>query len=620
MMHRRISLLLFLATSAFAGYTTPNTGVQWNLDSLVVNSAGTLTGTFPSYTLNDTISIAANDRVTIPPGSIITVTQGAGKGFTVFGVLRAIGTATDSIIVKGSVDSAGWHRGFRFDDSSVDSLCTISYCRIMNAVDGVYCFNANTTITNSLFTRNSTNGVRCYGASPVIRNCLFTFNRQAAITANVNSSPLIENNRFSYNNYQNTSAYNAIAVGGQGANNPIIRGNEIFNQNYYRGGAIGLSTLTGTDVCNALIENNYLHDNGWGIATTAFSAGGTIRPMIRYNRIENNRINPNPQVSGSGITMYYGGASNAPIITGNLITGNYWGVTVIAQTGMINSPQPNLGNLSNADTSDDGWNVFENNTNGGNIYQLYNNATQNISAENNYWSTDDSAVVESWIYHRPDSAAFGFVDYMPMGHKGLGRADSFTVRQISQTQLMLRWGFPYRSYQARVNLHYSTNGGAVWSVLASLPDSVTSYTMTLPVTSAIWFRLSSLTRFGSGPDTTIVFPGTQDVHAHAVPPAQFILEQNYPNPFNPSTTIRYQLPRAGHVTLQIFDVLGNEVATLVNEVQDPGTSASFGEPFTSVRFDASTLASGVYFYRLSVRTLSGQAGEFTATRKLLIVR
>jgi hypothetical protein len=411
---RTVFVSCLIAATSFAGYTTPNTGINWNLDSLVGYSSGTLTGTFPNYTLNDTLTVAANDRLILRPGSIVSITQGAGKGFTVLGSFRAVGTITDSIIFKGSVDSAGWYRGFRIEDSVVDTACVISYCRIMNATEAVHCLNSNPTISNCLFTKNGANGVRLFAASPTVRNCVFTFNRQSAITVNSNSSPLIENNIFSYNNYQNTGARNAIAVGGQGTNNPIIRGNEMFNRDYFRCGAIGLSTLTASDVCNPIIENNYMHDNSFGVATTAFSPGGTIQPIIRYNRIENNRINPDPLVSGSGITMQAGGASNAPIITGNLIKGNYWGITCVSSAGLTNSPKPNIGNLSNADTSDDGKNIFDNNNNGGTIYQLYNNGTQDLFAQNNYWGSNDSLTVEQWIVHRPDSAVFGRVTYSPI--------------------------------------------------------------------------------------------------------------------------------------------------------------------------------------------------------------
>jgi hypothetical protein len=85
----------------------------------------------------------------------------------------------------------------------------------------------------------------------------------------------------------------------------------------------------------------------------------------------------------------------------------------------------------------------------------------------------------------------------------------------------------------------------------------------------------------------------------------FELEQNYPNPFNPGTTIKYKLPQASLVNLKVYNVLGQEVATLVDESQPAGIHA--------VQFDGSGLSSGVYFYRLS-------AGDFVQTRKLMLLR
>lgn len=83
------------------------------------------------------------------------------------------------------------------------------------------------------------------------------------------------------------------------------------------------------------------------------------------------------------------------------------------------------------------------------------------------------------------------------------------------------------------------------------------------------------------------------------------LHQNFPNPFNPSTVISYHLPAVSHVTLKVYDILGREIATLVDVVEDAGLK--------SVKFDASNLASGVYFYRLN-------AGTFTSLKKMLVVR
>ncbi len=88
-------------------------------------------------------------------------------------------------------------------------------------------------------------------------------------------------------------------------------------------------------------------------------------------------------------------------------------------------------------------------------------------------------------------------------------------------------------------------------------------------------------------------------------PELFALEQNYPNPFNPSSDIRYQISELGHVRLVVYDLLGREVATLVNEVKHEGTY--------TVRFDASGLASGVYIYRLT-------SGGNSLSRKMLLAK
>jgi hypothetical protein len=84
---------------------------------------------------------------------------------------------------------------------------------------------------------------------------------------------------------------------------------------------------------------------------------------------------------------------------------------------------------------------------------------------------------------------------------------------------------------------------------------------------------------------------------------QFILAQNYPNPFNPSTTITYSIPKSDHVSLAVYDMLGREVAKLVNEVQEPGER--------QVQFNAGNLSSGMYFYRL-------EASGYAETRKLVL--
>jgi hypothetical protein len=88
-------------------------------------------------------------------------------------------------------------------------------------------------------------------------------------------------------------------------------------------------------------------------------------------------------------------------------------------------------------------------------------------------------------------------------------------------------------------------------------------------------------------------------------PKEFKLEQNFPNPFNPTTTIQYQLPFDARVTLKVYDILGSEVATLVNEEQQAG--------YREVQFNGISYSSGMYVYRLT-------AGNYISTKKMMVVK
>ena len=88
-------------------------------------------------------------------------------------------------------------------------------------------------------------------------------------------------------------------------------------------------------------------------------------------------------------------------------------------------------------------------------------------------------------------------------------------------------------------------------------------------------------------------------------PLAVALSQNFPNPFNPTTTIKYQIPELSFITLKVFDVLGNEISTLINEEKPNGSY--------KVEFDGSELPSGFYFYKL-------QAGDYTVTKKMALLK
>jgi hypothetical protein len=100
-------------------------------------------------------------------------------------------------------------------------------------------------------------------------------------------------------------------------------------------------------------------------------------------------------------------------------------------------------------------------------------------------------------------------------------------------------------------------------------------------------------------------PIATDVVAATELPTEFALHQNYPNPFNPSTTLEYHVPQSAFVSLKVYNLLGQEVATLVNEQKEPGRY--------SVRWVADAVSSGIYFAKM-------QAGSFTQVRRMMVVK
>jgi hypothetical protein len=180
--------------------------------------------------------------------------------------------------------------------------------------------------------------------------------------------------------------------------------------------------------------------------------------------------------------------------------------------------------------------------------------------------------------------------YGPMTLPGGYVEDALRIRKYDST-----------STWKAVSYIFLAKSGA--SVQLSPSESFPPDTGTIAVTSVTW----------NGPLPT-------DVEAASGTPTEYVLRQNFPNPFNPSTTIRFAIPQRAHVTLAVFNTLGQQVATLVQGEREAGSH--------EVQFDASGLVSGVYLYRLHVRPLAsaiGQdsksgAGAFLQTRTMLLLK
>jgi hypothetical protein len=130
-------------------------------------------------------------------------------------------------------------------------------------------------------------------------------------------------------------------------------------------------------------------------------------------------------------------------------------------------------------------------------------------------------------------------------------------------------------------------------------------TLTLPKAGTRGIALLSIYKTG----VHLVETGVDDSYL----PLSLSLSQNYPNPFNPTTSIQYAVASIQYISIKIYDVLGREIATLVNEVQDAGLK--------TVHWDATNVPSGVYFYRLQARPITGgQAGTFVDVKKMILIK
>jgi hypothetical protein len=151
----------------------------------------------------------------------------------------------------------------------------------------------------------------------------------------------------------------------------------------------------------------------------------------------------------------------------------------------------------------------------------------------------------------------------------------------------------------------TNDGGVTW---------VNQYTLPLSFLTDIYF-VDHINGWAVGGNGTILHTTNggvtfiEEEENNLAQPKQFLLQQNYPNPFNPSTVISYQLPAAGEVTLKVYDVLGREVVTLVNEYKNVG---NYEVEFKST-VGSRQLANGVYFYRL-------QVGDYVETKKMILLK
>ncbi len=403
-----VSLLLVSFSTSANQYVTPGTGVKYTLDDLVTNSGGSVTLTAGIYYVVDSIYINTNDTLSIFADATVR-----------YGLNTLLGTKKNGVLLIDPPNNVTFtadnltsgYLGVRLDSSSgsVIRKLTLEYAVSFRISDCSPTLDSCILqFNNHLASTTFGNGaVALFRGSPVIKNCRFINNKRAAIQggANIANAPKILNNYFFANSTNNVNVPQ-INLGSTGTSSDTVKiiGNTIIG-GYTMSGGIGFLP---TGNVYAFINGNIIRKNRYGIT---FNGGANINAVVSYNIIDSNNIQNDPNLGGSGIA-FSGGSSTSQqntIVTGNIIRGNLWGITIQHRS------KPNLGNLSNTDTTDDGKNQFINNTNANTPdIDLYNNSIDNISAENNYWNTDDPATAEARIFHQVDDGSLGLVDFDPI--------------------------------------------------------------------------------------------------------------------------------------------------------------------------------------------------------------
>ena len=400
-------------------------------------------------------------------------------------------------------------------------------------------------------------GFTAYGASESGNHFI------AAVYLNSVTGATISNNRCGYD----ATHYNEKSIMLTSSDNNTISNNICKYAN-----DIGIQLWNGSD--NNTISNNTIDNNNYGIQMDASSGNTNVGDTFRGNEITDN-------------------------------TG--YGVYIVEHTTSTDFGANN--------TNDKGRNTISNNDVGHNEIQFYNGTSNTINCYYNYWGYTDSTTIDSHIYDNEEGTAEVYFSPFLTSDQALPvELTSFTAN-VNSAKVSLHWqtatevnnyGFEVqRSAQSEQLSEFKTIGFVQGHGNSNSPKDY-SFTDENPPAGKVKYRLKQI-------DTDGGFEYSNIAEIEIGAPEKFELLQNYPNPFNPTTKINYVIARSAatrqshelSVRLTVYDILGRQVATLVNKKQAPGNY--------SVQVDASRLSSGIYFYKLS-------AGKFTAVKKMILMK
>jgi len=605
-----------------------------DVSSVLILSPPTTSGTISkneswagTLTLTGNVTISSGVSLYILPGT--TVKFNSGKSLNVYGILDAQGTEVAPIFFTSSQisPSAGdWYRIY-FGNSSVDASCKVKYCDIKYAQYGIYCNRANPKIQNNSIS-NSNNGIYLYYSSPAYIETNTITDNSTGIYG-VSSSPTISDNLLRDNSYA------GIYFSG---------GSPKFYDNTIDENSMGAYIISGSSpkfgpTSGSGKGNNVITGNSYGIYAQYYSelfmGSHGYYPGERiggYNSICDNSVRDATAYFYTDIEAEYNWWGTSPVRLASYGSSINYSYALDSDPGGGSSlGKPIVFAEDNSGKeSDDRWAGFDpnnpdiNSLSGlwlwGHYLFINDKLEEAISvyqmlvtkfSDNNY--ANRSLVKIYHLYH--ETGKDGLAGYL----NGLLNNSKINknVHQIIYPLLM-------NAYLDDKDINSALNIGE--TIMKKYPDSITEKTAIYNMVLAMLNDLNDIEKASKYtevlkqkyPDDELTYmareamgekvnwsldkPVVEPEIADIQLPERYALHNNYPNPFNPQTTIQYQLKAAGNVKLEIYDLTGKLVQTIVDEYKQAGN-------YTMI-WDARNVSSGIYLYRL-------QTKEFISTKKCI---
>ncbi len=575
------------------------------------------------YIIGDLISRS----ITIPSGKTLTVLPGASvqfqsnEGLNVNGVLNAIGTESDPIVLTSTASNPstyGWD-GVHLNSTSDGS--EIRYCEIEHAYAGIRVYESNVTINDNWITDNYIAGIWGTDISPTIDNNKITDNYQYGVIFQDGGSPLLLNNTISGNKYGARFAYYT---------DPYLS-----PLNYYQSGL------------NQIINNDYygiyayLYSDPFAGSSDSYNnrIGGynSIYGNSSKNIYANNNCNVEAEFCwwNGGQSSYYL-ANNSTLNTANYLSSNPGGGSslsrklssdlagddnAISKYADYNRMKPDTTKVSNLwpwahelklkEKYVDAIDIYkmlvrkfpeseEARSSLVNIYHL--SCRSNMKKEMQYFDKIARDKKADPILKQISNDLLG-LSYVETGeYKSAEDAFNQTIRDYPGTESELL------ALTALVNMHCEPCNEDIEiakSYLAILKEKYPGEIGTMMAQA----RVGEEVDWSLYDDSDIENP-SQPKLVEALLPEKYSLGDNYPNPFNPITKIPYALPEEGNVTIKVFDIMGREVVRLVDGFMPAGYHQVIWNGKNNL---GSPVSTGVYFYNITV-------GDFNQTNRMVLLK